>query len=184
MGRAIAEWIRGGIEGAGAKLTTISFGVGGNATKRLTPEHETAILHHLTRQGRVILDSGGSAEERAAVEEILSPLRTSGVTIAEAREGEPIANRFRDTPRPTILRWEGGIGSLAGLIAASDRYLGYDSSGQHLAAALGVPGLTLFLTDNPPAFAERWRPSGKGEVRVLRPDATLPIPDLLRLLVW
>ncbi|MGA1368887.1 MAG: glycosyltransferase family 9 protein, partial [Blastocatellia bacterium] len=184
VGRAIAEWIRGGIEGAGAKLTTISFGVGGNATKRLTPEHETAILHHLTRQGRVILDSGGSAEERAAVEEILSPLQTFGVTIAEAREGEPIANRFRDTPRPTILRWEGGIGSLAGLIAASDRYLGYDSSGQHLAAALGVPGLTLFLTDNPPAFAERWRPSGKGEVRVLRPDATLPIPDLLRLLVW
>lgn len=184
VGRATAEWIRGGIEGAGAKLTTVSFGVGGNATKRLTPEHETAILDHLTRQGRVILDSGGSAAERAAVEEVLSPLRVSGVTIAEAREGEPIATWFRDTPRPTILRWEGGIGSLAGLIAASDQYLGYDSSGQHLAAALGVPGLTLFLTDNPPAFAERWRPSGKGEVRVLRPDATLPIPDLLRLLVW
>ena len=84
--------------------------------------------------------------------------------------------------RPTILRWEGGIGSLAGLIAASDRYLGYDSSGQHLAAALGVPGITLFLTDNPPIFAERWHPSGKGEIQVLCPDASLPIAELLRLL--
>ncbi|MFZ4629832.1 MAG: glycosyltransferase family 9 protein, partial [Blastocatellia bacterium] len=132
----------------------------------------------------VILDSGGSTAERAAVEEVLSPLRVSGVTIAEAHEGEPIANRLRDTPRPSILRWEGGIGSLAGLIAASDRYLGYDSSGQHLAAALGVPGLTLFLTDNPPAFAERWHPSGQGTVRVLRLDAPLPIADLLQLLTW
>jgi ADP-heptose:LPS heptosyltransferase len=158
--------------------------VGGNATKRLTPEHETAMLHHLTRQGRVILDSGGSAEERAAVEAVLSPLRAAGVTIAEAREGEPLANRLGETRRPAILRWEGGIGSLAGLIAASDRYLGYDSSGQHLAAALGVPGLTLFLTDNPPTFAERWRPTGKGEVRVLRPNAALSIPELLRLLHW
>jgi ADP-heptose:LPS heptosyltransferase len=142
------------------------------------------MLHHLTRQGRVILDSGGSAEERAAVEAVLSPLRVAGVTIAEAREGEPLANRLSETRRPAILRWEGGIGSLAGLIAASDRYLGYDSSGQHLAAALGVPGLTLFLTDNPPTFAERWRPTGKGEVRVLRPNAALSIPELLRLLHW
>ena len=181
-GRAIAEWMRTGSERAGATLTTVSFGVGGNATKRLTPEHETAMLHHLTRQGRVILDSGGSAEERAAVEEVVSPLRAAGVTVALIREGEPIANRLRETLRPTILRWEGGIGSLAGLIAASDRYLGYDSSGQHLAAALGVPGITLFLTDNPPIFAERWHPSGKGEIQVLRPDASLPIAELLRLL--
>jgi ADP-heptose:LPS heptosyltransferase len=182
VGSTLANWMRSGMEGADATLTTVSFGVGGNAAKRLTSEHETAILHHLTRQGRVILDSGGSAEERATVEEVVAPLQTAGVTVSVAREGEPLANLLRDTPRPAILRWEGGIGSLAGLIAASDRYLGYDSSGQHLAAALGVRGLTLFLTDNPPAFAERWRPTGKGEVQVLCPAPTIPIPELLRLL--
>ncbi|MFM8392397.1 MAG: glycosyltransferase family 9 protein, partial [Acidobacteriota bacterium] len=59
-----------------------------------------------------------------------------------------------------ILTWRGGIGSLAGLIAASDQYVGYDSSGQHIAAALGIPGTTYFSSTNPAIFAKRWAPFG------------------------
>jgi ADP-heptose:LPS heptosyltransferase len=32
--------------------------------------------------------------------------------------------------------WDGSIGAFAGLIADSDQYIGYDSAGQHIAAAM------------------------------------------------
>jgi ADP-heptose:LPS heptosyltransferase len=52
------------------------------------------------------------------------------------------------------------------LIAASDRYIGYDSAGQHIAAAIRVPTLTIFVNSNSATFAERWRPYGPGIIEV------------------
>jgi ADP-heptose:LPS heptosyltransferase len=70
-----------------------------------------------------------------------------------------------------VFTWDGGIGAFAGLIAASDEYIGYDSAGQHIAAALGVPTLTVFVNANAPVFAERWRPSGSGIIEVVEVEA-------------
>jgi len=179
MGAAIADWLRSDPTRPSANLTTVSLGVGGNTKKRLPTEYETAILRQLSARGPVVLDTGGSTEERAAVEAVVAPLRAEGWEIAQAGQEGDLANLLRSSLRPTVLLWEGGIGSLAGLIAASDRYLGYDSSGQHLAAALGTPGWTLFLSDNPTAFADRWHPTGRGSATLLFASPTPPLASLL-----
>jgi ADP-heptose:LPS heptosyltransferase len=53
----------------------------------------------------------------------------------------------------------------------SDQYIGYDSAGQHVAAALGITTLTVFVTSNNATFAERWRPFGNGKSEVIKIEA-------------
>jgi ADP-heptose:LPS heptosyltransferase len=73
----------------------------------------------------------------------------------------------REELRADAVTWDGGIGAFAGLIAASDQYVGYDSAGQHIAAALRIPTLTIFVNSNSATFAERWRPYGPGMIEVI-----------------
>jgi hypothetical protein len=161
------------------QLVTISWGVGGNARKRLNAEFETRLLtallngvHHPNAKSeeqksslppcKVLLDKGGDAAERQQINELLEQFRAQGKTVLELNEGNAneLLNRVKFAA--DIITWDGGIGALAGLMAASDFYVGYDSAGQHLAAALGVSRLTLFVNDNAPLFAARWSPSGLG----------------------
>jgi ADP-heptose:LPS heptosyltransferase len=67
--------------------------------------------------------------------------------------------------------WNGRIGVLAALIAQSDLYVGYDSAGQHIAAALGVPCIDVFAGFSSSRMLERWRPFGKAETRVVVVDS-------------
>ena len=61
--------------------------------------------------------------------------------------------------------------SFAALIGASDAYIGYDSAGQHIAAALGVPTIDIFAGFSSPRMPERWSPHGPGPVHLLVVDA-------------
>jgi ADP-heptose:LPS heptosyltransferase len=56
---------------------------------------------------------------------------------------------------------------LAALIGESNLYIGYDSAGQHIAAALGVPSVDVFAGFRSPRMLDRWRPTGKAEARVV-----------------
>jgi ADP-heptose:LPS heptosyltransferase len=47
--------------------------------------------------------------------------------------------------------------------------VGYDSAGQHVAAAAGVPLISVFAGFPAPRMFERWRPAGEG-CRVIRVD--------------
>jgi len=171
LGREVARRLR--LMGA-ERIATVSLGVGGNAEKSAGEEFEIGLLRRLSGRGWVILDGGISNAEREQVERVVSARRTEGMPVITADEE---GGWVEDPPNLTgrhergILRWQGGIGSLAGLIAASDRYYGYDSSGQHLAAALGVPAVTFFVSANPPVFADRWAPSGSRSrtIRQTRP---------------
>jgi len=40
--------------------------------------------------------------------------------------------------------WDGSFAGFASIIAASRLYVGYDSAGQHIAAAAGVPLVSVF----------------------------------------
>ncbi|MGH9844701.1 MAG: glycosyltransferase family 9 protein, partial [Blastocatellia bacterium] len=77
----------------------------------------------------------------------------------------------RNSISADVITWDGGIGAFAGLIAASDQYVGYDSAGQHIAAGLRTPTLTIFVNSNSQKFAERWRPYGPGLIRVINRTA-------------
>jgi ADP-heptose:LPS heptosyltransferase len=66
-----------------------------------------------------------------------------------------------------MMTWRGGIGAWAALVGASDEYIGYDSAGQHIAAALGVPTIGIFSANSTERFRQRWRPTGPGIIRVI-----------------
>jgi ADP-heptose:LPS heptosyltransferase len=69
-----------------------------------------------------------------------------------------------------VLAWQGQVGTYCALIENSDEYIGYDSGGQHIAAALGTPTIDIFAHSPYPRFMQRWRPYGPGSVCVI--DAT------------
>jgi hypothetical protein len=168
FGREIAEKMR---RAGASHLITVSLGVGGNPNKRLSDSFETELIRHLLEEATLILDKGASPEERGQIDRIVDLLREQGKTIHEVNEENAAESLNQGLIRADVLTWDGGIGRFAGLIAASDQYIGYDSAGQHIAAALGVPVLTIFVNSNSPAFAERWRSSGPGVIKFLNIDA-------------
>lgn len=113
---------------------TVSLGVGGNASKGLDADFERQLIAALAQTGRsVIIDEGGDEEERQRVHQILIPgVRTH----------------------------QGSFASFASLIAQSKLYVGYDSSGGHVASACGVPVISIARGFVNAKMAARWRPRG------------------------
>lgn len=145
-------------------LIMLNFGVGGNERKRVDDAFEAELMAHLLAAGsRLLLAKGVGPEEVARAERLLAMLRARGHTIVE------IAPDADTPPSPLsdVVAWQGSLGAFAGLICASDLYLGYDSAGQHIAAALGVPTIDVFVDRQYPLIAKRWRPYGAGRVEVI-----------------
>jgi ADP-heptose:LPS heptosyltransferase len=92
-----------------------------------------------------------------------------------ASSGEPIDAE--------ILVWNGRIGMLAALIGESDLYIGYDSAGQHIAAALGVNCIDVFAGFGSRRFVERWTPAGRATSRIVAVDAYHSAPDVKEMIV-
>lgn len=165
---AFGKAIRDKMPRADSRLVTVSLGVGGNPNKRLSANFEAELIRQLSENALLILDKGASPEEREQIDRIVDSLSQQVVQVNQAN----LAGWLREeTISAGLLTWEGGIGEFAGLIAASDQYVGYDSAGQHLAAALGVPVLTIFVNSNTPVFAERWHSYGTGEIKVIQLEA-------------
>jgi ADP-heptose:LPS heptosyltransferase len=78
--------------------------------------------------------------------------------------------------------WSGRIGLLAALIAESDLYIGYDSAGQHIAAAAGVACIDVFAGFSSQRMLERWRPAGPGTSRVIAVDTINDVADARAIL--
>jgi len=146
LGLEAQPWIRPPApEWVPAADVAVSFGVGENPAKRFGDAFECEAVQGLLDRGlRVLLDSGapGTAEaERAAAIELAC--------------------------RGPLFIWQGSFAPFAAAIARSRLYVGYDSAGQHVAAACGVPRITLFTGHPNPRFAARWRPDGPGASAVL-----------------
>jgi ADP-heptose:LPS heptosyltransferase len=128
----------------------ISLGVGENPAKRIADPFETELLALLSARAPLIVDRGAGGEEAARVER------------AVARSGA----------RATF--WEGSFAGFAHVIAGSSLYVGYDSAGQHVAAATGVPLIAIFAGFPAPRMFQRWRPVSP-RATVIRADE--PDPD-------
>ncbi len=169
LGRAIVEKLR-------HPITALSLGVGGNNNKRVSDSFEEELINNLLKDSSLILDKGATPEERDQIDRITAKLRAQGKVIVAADERNAADLIKQETIGADVLTWDGGIGAFAALIAASDEYIGYDSAGQHIAAALGVPTLTIFVNANNRTFAERWQPYGSGRISVLNINAAqLPV---------
>ncbi len=165
--RLRAETIRNPQSAIRNRIVAISFGVGGNHGKRVSDEFEEQLIHQLLADSKLILDKGASADEREQINRIVAGIRAQGQIVIEINDENKAAIAGQDWIEADVVTWDGSIGAFAGLVAASDEYIGYDSAGQHIAAALGVPVLTIFVNSNNNKFAERWRPFGNGRIEVI-----------------
>jgi ADP-heptose:LPS heptosyltransferase len=126
---------------------SVSFGVGENPAKRIPDPFEEQLLAALHRTGGPILvDKGAGGEEAERVERAI------------ARSGAQVQT------------WDGAFAGFASMIAQSRLYIGYDSAGQHVAAACGVPLVTVFAGFPCERFLARWSPPSAAVVRVDVPD--------------
>jgi hypothetical protein len=144
------------------QVTTVSLGVGENPAKRIADPFECELLAMLAaRPGLVMVDVGapGSEEERR----VRAAIEHSGA------------------PEGRIGIHEGSFASFAAMIAASRLYVGYDSAGQHVAAALGVPLITAFAGAASERMAARWNPHGPGRRHVLHLASANPTAALERV---
>jgi ADP-heptose:LPS heptosyltransferase len=141
---------------ADAPEVTISLGVGENPRKRIADPFESSLVRALSDRD-VLIDQGAGGEE-----------------------AERVARAIAGCPRART--WDGSFAGFAARIARSRLYIGYDSAGQHAAAALGVPLATIFAGFPSERMLHRWRPSGKGPIEVVRLDDPSPADALERTL--
>ena len=139
-----------------APYIAVSLGVGENPAKRISDSFERQLLALLSGRAPLVIDKGAGGEEAARVER------------AAAGSGAPATF------------WEGSFAGFAQIIAGSSLYVGYDSAGQHVAAACGVPLIGIFAGFPAPRMFHRWCPSGP-RVTVIRVDRPDPVEILARV---
>jgi ADP-heptose:LPS heptosyltransferase len=131
----------------------VSLGVGGNENKRIGGGFETQLIRLLGERFRTIwLDRGAGGEEARRV--------------TAAAEASGFSER--------IHFWEGSFAGFASVIAQSDLYAGYDSAGQHAAAASGTPLISIFAGAPSDRFLQRWSPQGRGRIDIIDGDLLTP----------
>jgi ADP-heptose:LPS heptosyltransferase len=137
----------------------VSFGVGGNAAKRIADPFEARLLAALAERGLpLVVDAGAGGEEAGRVERAIA---ASGARVEV---------------------WRGSFAGFASIIARSRLYVGYDSAGQHVAAACGVPLVTVFAGASCRRFEQRWRPFGASPVEVIPAEGGDPEAALARVI--
>lgn len=148
-----------------APAVSVSFGVGGNPAKRIGDVFEHDLLAALVDAGARVLFAKGVGDEVVRADRHLSALREEhGITSIDIEDDLPPADQLQAAD---IIAWRGELGGFAALIAAGDLYTGYDSGGQHIAAALGVPVIDIFADDSIPMVTTRWTPTGPAAVHVI-----------------
>jgi ADP-heptose:LPS heptosyltransferase len=102
----------------------------GSPAKNWPMEQFIDVARHLAATGETVLFVAGPAEERLGEQ-----IRRARFPVAEGLE----------------------LGTLAGLAARAEVFVGNDSGATHLAAAAGAPTVAIFG----PTDAQRWRPLGR-----------------------
>ncbi|MFY9610637.1 MAG: glycosyltransferase family 9 protein [Blastocatellia bacterium] len=164
-------------------VIAINFGVGGNPSKRVGDGFERQLVSSLLRDGAtVFLDKGAGAGEAKRAEAVFEfAKRSSNDRLRMIELDEESLPRLlgEDRIEAELAVWSGRIGLLAALIGESDLYIGYDSAGQHIAAALGVPCIDVFAGFSSRRMLDRWRPTGKAETRVVVVEQSMTEDEVL-----
>jgi len=132
---------------------SVSLGVGGNESKRIRGAFEAHLIRTLGERHKAVwIDRGAGGEEAQRVSD------------AATQSGAAGRVRF----------WGGSFAGFVSIIAQSDFYVGYDSAGQHAAAAAGIPLVSIFAGANSTRFRNRWAPSGSAKATVINADEIAP----------
>jgi ADP-heptose:LPS heptosyltransferase len=165
------------------RLAAVNLGVGGNPNKRVADPFEHDLLLALLEAGyKVVLDRGAGEEEVWRSGELIAALeRQRKIALPVDALGEAAPNVVAsNTGAADVIAWEGSLSGLAGLIGVADLYVGYDSAGGHLAAALGVPAISVFAGAASPRMRDRWSPWGRVPARVIVVEDGADAQQILR----
>jgi hypothetical protein len=132
---------------------TVSFGVGDNPSKRVPDPFEEELLARLPRP--ILIDKGAGGEEAERVERAVAKAAGDGIVM-----------------------WDGSFAGFAAHIQRSRLYVGYDSAGSHVAAACGIPMISIFAGAVSERMFQRWRPTGQGQIQIVRPER-MSVAELL-----
>jgi hypothetical protein len=130
---------------ASSFVTTASFGVGENPAKRVADGFEEELLRRLPRP--LLIDKGAGGEEAERVERAVAKAGGDGIVM-----------------------WDRSFAGFAAHIQRSRLYVGYDSAGGHVAAACGIPMVSIFTGAVSERMFQRWRPTGDGKIEIIRPE--------------
>jgi ADP-heptose:LPS heptosyltransferase len=140
-----------------APSIAVNLGVGENPAKRIADPFEERLIALLAATGQpLVIDKGAGGEEAVRVE---GAVESAGVKV-----------KF----------WNGPFAGFARIIAGSRLYVGYDSAGQHVADACGVPLICIFAGFPAPRMFDRWKPTGARST-VIRVDTPDPAETLDRV---
>ena len=138
---------------AGGRLAAVNLGVGDNPAKRRDDSFEERLLFALLKAGyTVLLDRGAGEQEIERATQLTDRLQSAGKVIGSITATGCLPG--------DVITWQGSLSGFGGLIAAADLYVGYDSAGGHLAAALGVEGIDIFVGAACNRMVARWQPWG------------------------
>ncbi|UCH96440.1 MAG: glycosyltransferase family 9 protein [Candidatus Aminicenantes bacterium] len=156
-------------------VVSMSFGVGGNPEKRVrngseaVSQFELGLILKLLADGvTIVLDKGFGSEEFEQAAAIIRAVRHKGIEAAEVTGENPGLIDSLKSRHVRLIAFQGTINKFAALIDLSDCYIGYDSLGQHLAAAICRDVITIFAGYHSDLFPERWKPLGKGRIRLVK----------------
>lgn len=157
-------------------IIAINFGVGENQLKRAGGDFESSLVARLIQEGAaIVLDKGAGEDEAKCVDALIAEVTSlrlgGGARVVEIDEQSGAGALTATNPESDILVWNGRIGMLAALIGECGLYIGYDSAGGHIAAALGIPCIDVFAGFSSRRFVERWRPTGQAESQLVVVDA-------------
>ncbi|MFQ5739565.1 MAG: glycosyltransferase family 9 protein [Acidobacteriota bacterium] len=169
---------------------SMNLGVGGNPEKRIRSLSETVsrfeknlVLRLLLDGVTLLLDKGAGEQESRQSDQLALAAREKGFEVVEV---DSEAQRWRGIgprpaqplgPEPRLVTFKASIGKLGAMIQKSDLYIGYDSFGQHLAAALGRDVLSVFAGYSSTTFPLAWTPSGQGVIRLVKAGRGPFAPD-------
>jgi len=154
--------LRQGIVG---RLAAVNLGVGDNPNKRVDDPFEHDLLLALLEAGyKVVLDRGAGEDELQRSGELIAALEGQGKTALPV---DALAVDASIVATADVITWEGSLSGFAGLIGVADLYVGYDSAGGHLAAALGVPAISVFAGAASARMRDRWSPWGRVTAHVI-----------------
>jgi ADP-heptose:LPS heptosyltransferase len=132
-------------------------------------QFELGLILKLLADGvTIVLDMGFGSEEFEQAAAITRAVRDKGIETAEITGENPGSLDSAKSGNVRLIAFQGTIDKFAALINSSDCYIGYDSLGQHLAAALGRDVITIFAGYHSQLFPERWRPMGRGKIRLVK----------------
>jgi hypothetical protein len=181
---AAATWalqVRNRLAPHANRWAVVNLGVGGNPAKGLGPAFEACLLRGLLDRGvGVLLARGISEAEYVRPDTLAADLAAAGADVRRIPSDNSL-DQLAAPGRRQLVLWEASTERMAALVGVADLHVGYDSQGQHFAAALGTPGVTLFVPTGGERFFRRWSPHGPGPTRIVRVEVgtadALPFAD-------